>query len=67
MMGGTVVGHKQFHSFHCEQILQYCSSIYIFCKKFYPLLICLCKNSIFSIYIMKSGFGLVEIVTLDKH
>ena len=31
------------------------------------MMICLGKNSDFSIYIMKSGFGLVQIVTLDKH
>ena len=30
------------------------------------MMICLGKNSDFSIYIMKSGFGLVQIVTLDK-
>ena len=30
-------------------------------------MICLGKNSDFNIYIMKSEFGLVQIVTLDKH
>ena len=29
----ALVGHKQFRSFHWEQILQYCSSVYIFCEK----------------------------------
>ena len=63
MRGGLLVGHFQFHPFYWGQTLQYCSSIqiisiYIFCGKFYLMLILLFKNAV--------GLGLVKMVTLEK-